>query len=656
MVKKMSGVIAVLAASAVMASAQSLTVYVSPAGSDEGGNGSADSPFATLAKAAEAVQGAASATVYVRGGVYRMTAPLTLKGQNNVTYAAYGDERPVFAGSTPLTGWKKVRDSKILRKVGKDVRGSLYCVNLAKLGITDLGGAYSERNRPELFYNGDLQQLSRWPNEGFVVAGKALGETVIPPVANGNSGAVEPIVEYLDERIDRWAEEKDPKADGYWFYDWNDERKDIVKVDAEANSLTFSRGRMFRHGARFYGINLLCELDIPGEWYLDRETSILYWCPPQGVNPVRDAAGVTLSTLKGKDMLVLDGCKGVTLRGLTFTETRSGGVRIVGGDRCAVRDCRLTNIGTTAITVKDGYGHVIDGNLIEHIAGGGVKIDGGDRANLIHADFEISNNMFCDFARYNRTYAQGIQSNVCGMHVHHNEFRHSPSSAFSLGGNDIVLEFNLIDSVAEESDDQGAFDLYLNPSMRGIILRYNRWRNVVGGTRYGVGGVRLDDLITGVQIYGNLFENCGSVEFGAVQIHGGSENSIEDNVFYGCKYAVSFTQYGKELWQETYERIYDQMYGKVNIESPEYLLRYPEIREFGKNIDVNIIRNNLIVDCGEKYFHDNGEQIESNNVEIKSDGKPAESFCTASYLHPLGIKRVPVEEMHINRNIWIQNQ
>lgn len=640
--------------SCVLLSAQGMVVHVSVSGDDTAGTGSAEQPFATLARAAESVQGQDSATVWVHGGVYRLDAPVLIKGQSNVTYRACDGETPILSGSTPLEGWRKVRDGKVLRKVGKDVRVSLYCVDLSRLGITDLGKAYAERNRPELFCRGDLQQLARWPDNGFAIGGKALGETVIPPVANGNSGAKEPVIAYVDGRIDRWADEKDPWADGYWFYDWNDERKRIVEVDTEAKSLSFDKGRMFRHGARFYGINLLCELGTPGEWYLDRETSMLYWCPPVGVNPVRDADGVTLSTLKARDMLVLDGCSNVSIVGLTFEETRGCGVRISGGERCSLRDCRLRNIGMTAVTVKDGYGHVIDGNLIEHIGGGGINISGGDRKTLAHADFEISNNLFQDFSRYNRTYAQGIQSTVCGMHVHHNEFRHSPSSAFSLGGNDIVLEFNLIDSVAEESDDQGAFDLYLNPSMRGIILRYNRWRNVVGGTRYGVGGIRLDDLITGVQIYGNLFENCGSVEFGAVQIHGGSENSIEDNVFFACKYAVSFTQYGKELWEETHSRIHDAMYVQVDMESPEYLLRYPEIREFGRNIDVNIIRNNLLVDCGEKYFNDNGGQIESNNRETVSAGKPAEWFCTASCLHPLGIKRVPVEDMHINRNIWLK--
>lgn len=648
---KIISALAGIVCSCLALSAQ-VEVHVSVSGDDAAGTGNAEQPFATLQRAADAVQGADSATVWVHGGIYRLTAPVNVKGQSKVTYRAFGGETPVLSGSTPVSGWKRVRDSKALRKVGKDVRGSLYQVNLSKLGITDLGKAYSERNRPELFCDGDLQQLARWPNEGFAVGGRALGETAIPPVANGNSGAKEPVIEYTDSRIDRWADEKDPWADGYWFYDWNDERKQIVKVDAEAKSLTFNRGRMFRHGARYYGVNLLCELDAPGEWYLDRETSILYWCPPDGKSP--GSREVTLSTLKSKEMIALDSCSNVSLVGLTLCETRGGGIRISGGEGCAVRDCHLLNIGTTAVTVKDGHGHVIDGNLVEHIGGGGVNITGGDRRTLEHADFEISNNLFQDFSRYNRTYAQGIQSTVCGLHIHHNEFRHSPSSAFSLGGNDIVVEFNLIDSVAEESDDQGAFDLYLNPSMRGIILRYNRWRNIVGGTRYGVGGIRLDDLITGVQIYGNLFENCGSVEFGAVQIHGGSENSIEDNVFFGCKYAVSFTPYGKELWEETYAKIQDLMYVQVDMESPEWLLRYPEIREFGKNIDVNIIRNNLMVDCPEMYFHDNGMQIEANNRQVSSEGRDVLRFCSAEYLHPLGIKRVPVEEMHIERNIWTQ--
>ena len=34
-----------------------------------------------------------------------------------------------------------------------------------------------------------------------------------------------------------------------------------------------------RTGQWFYAENVLAELDVPGEWYLDRDTAILYFWP-----------------------------------------------------------------------------------------------------------------------------------------------------------------------------------------------------------------------------------------------------------------------------------------------------------------------------------------------------------------------------------------
>lgn len=636
-------------------SAQSRSVFVSTQGDDSQGTGSAEAPYATITRAVEAVDGSEGSTIYVDGGLYRMTQTVQIRGQKDLSIKAVPGESPILTGADPLIGWRRVTDRKVLGRVGREVRKSLYEVNLAPLGITDLGDAINERNHPDLFYNDDAQILSRWPNEGFATGGRALGSTLIPPVANGNSGAKEPVFEYLDSRIDRWAEEADPKIGGYFFYDWDHHYYNITKVDPTAHSLTVDRGHSFRHGLRYYGLNLLCELDEPGEWYLDRQTSCLYWCPPAGVNP--NNADVTLSVFRAKYMLQVEDCDSLTIEGLTLEQTRGSGISVKGGSKVTLQDCRFTNLAQNAVHIEGGYGHRVDGCLFEHLGARGVTLIGGDRRTLTSCDAEISNCIFDDFTRFTRVYNPAIRSNAVGLHIHHNEFRNAPSSAFSLGGNDIVCEFNLIERVCTESDDQGGFDLYLDPSMRGIVMRYNHWRDIVGGTRYGVGAVRLDDLITGVQIYGNVFENCGAIEFGAVQIHGGSENTVEDNLFYHCPYAVSFTAYGDSLWHETYDSIYAQMYEDVDMGSPKYLLRYPEIREFGHNIDVNIIRNNLIVDCPHKYFN-GGEyssgtpQIESNNVEVPEAAKPLEYYCSPEYLHPLGIKTIPIDEMHNCHNQW----
>jgi hypothetical protein len=91
----------------------------------------------------------------------------------------------------------------------------------------------------------------------------------------------------------------------------------------------------------------------------------------------------------------------------------------------------------------------------------------------------------------------------------------------------------------------------------------------------------------------------------------------------------------------------------VDIDSEDFLLRYPETRLMGRQIDVNIVRNNLLVDCDSLYFRATTPQIEAGNIAVASEGRSAESFCAPEVLHPLGIRSIPVSEIGIRKNKWL---
>ena len=52
-------------------------------------------------------------------------------------------------------------------------------------------------------------------------------------------------------------------------------------------------------------------------------------------------------------------------------------------------------------------------------------------------------------------------------------------------------------------------------------------------------------MISGVAIYGNVFERCGAVQFGGVQIHGGKDNLVDGNLFMDCFAGISFSRWGE---------------------------------------------------------------------------------------------------------------
>ena len=118
-------------------------------------------------------------------------------------------------------------------------------------------------------------------------------------------------------------------------------------------------------------------------------------------------------------------------------------------------------------------------------------------------------------------------------------------------------------------------------------------------------------MISGVQVFGNIFERCGARDFGGVQIHGGKDNVVENNLFYDCSAAVSFTPWGEKRWLENLDSpgIRKKLYEDVDIHSELYQNKYPDLKTIDKNVDVNIIKNNLLVDCKNRFLSDRGINV-----------------------------------------------
>ncbi len=147
-------------------------LYVSPAGNDawsgklaEPNSAKTDGPFATLVRARDAIRSMQTSkplpqpvTVYLRGGVYALSAPLVfLPGDSGtvkcpITYAAYPGEKVVLSGGRAITGWKKAAQG------GQE--NPLWTAEVP--GVKE-GEWYFH----QLFVNGQRRQRARSPNTGF---------------------------------------------------------------------------------------------------------------------------------------------------------------------------------------------------------------------------------------------------------------------------------------------------------------------------------------------------------------------------------------------------------------------------------------------------------------------------------------------------------
>jgi hypothetical protein len=161
---------------------------------------------------------------------------------------------------------------------------------------------------------------------------------------------------------------------------------------------------------------------------------------------------------------------------------------------------------------------------------GGARVAGGDRRTLTAGHHFVENCTVFDISRLKRTYTPAVHLDGCGNRIAHNLFEKMPSSALRIEGNDHLIELNLIRHVVQESDDQGGLDMFGNPLYRGVVIRWNRWSDIRGGTHNGAAGVRLDDMISGVAVHGNIFEPLRHRPLRRVQIHGGKENLVDGNL------------------------------------------------------------------------------------------------------------------------------
>lgn len=586
-----------------------LTFVVAPAG-DDANPGTRQRPFATLERARDAVRAAkggrvlpaGGATVWLRGGRYAVTNTFMLDEADSgsfgapVVYRAWPGESPVLDGGHRVRGLVKVSDPAVLARLPPEARGKVRVADLRAQGYgalaPQLGYGYGLGNKTvrEVYQDGEPLPVSRWPNEGRLTIGRVLDVTNRVFACD------------VAERAARWAQARDPMANGYWYHLWAGATVPLAVERAEGVQLRLLERNNYglREGNPFYVLNLLEEIDRPGEWYVDVEAGRLY------VWPVRHPwFGEVVMSRWNRPFVEARGVREVVFQGLTFEYGQQHGLVLEGCVNAAVIGCVARRLGGTAVQALQCANVKLYGNLLHTLGHTGMHVSGGNRKSLTSGQVVIENNEVREFGRLSRTYNPALLLEGCGTRVAHNWFHRAPSSAMRIEGNDHLIEYNRIEQVVRESDDQGGIDMWGNPSYRGVVIRFNRWQDIGGGDiPCGQAGVRFDDAISGMLVYGNWFERCSNGHFGGVQIHGGHLNIVDNNVFVGCRYGVSFSAWGQKRWEEYLgrEHVKRHLTAEVNTLAPPYSTRYPELAELRRRPDVNHVWRNVFVG-GEELLH-----------------------------------------------------
>ena len=303
-------------------------LYIAPNG-DDAHPGTLEKPFATLERSRDEIRRLkqrrrfAGATVHLRGGRYELDQTFTLAAEDSGTpeapimYRAFADEEVVLSGGRTLSAFDSVEDPAILDRLSPEARPHVRQADLAEAGITDFGTVATAGDRLELFLGDRAMTLARWPDEDFVRVDSVFA--VDPFKVHGIDGDRVGKFTYTEDRPARWVDEPDAWLHGYWFWDWSDQPQKVKSIDPENRVIELEEpyhGYGYRPGQRFYAFNLLCELDRPGEWYLDRDNSRLYVWPPADLESARAVVSILPTLISCADASYL------TFRGLRLEATR----------------------------------------------------------------------------------------------------------------------------------------------------------------------------------------------------------------------------------------------------------------------------------------------------------------------------------------------
>ncbi|HJN17647.1 MAG TPA: right-handed parallel beta-helix repeat-containing protein, partial [Armatimonadota bacterium] len=531
-----------------------LQLFVGPDGKATN-RGTHNAPFATLTQARDAIRALdelpdGGVAVNVLPGAYEATSTFALEADDSgteaqpITYRAHRKGTVRFSGGVAVTGFAPVTDAGILARMPEEAHGHVMQADLRAQGITEYGELMPRgTGRPaapvlEVFFDDVPMKPARWPNDGFVKTGAIIDKGSKDPERDA-------IFTYDGERPSRWLQAKDAWLFGFWRHLWADDTLAVRGIDPDTHQIRAaptSYGEVIG-GMPYAAFNLLEEIDEPGEWYLDRMAGVLYLYPPSDPN----AADVQVSMLDEPFVQTTD-ASWIAIEGLTFELGRGNGVEIAGGENCLVAGCTIRQIGGTGITVDGGTNHGALSCDIHTLGRYGTWVKGGDRQTLTPGGHFIENCHIYDFSRVCRTYTPAFWTDGVGNRFAHNRVHGSPGHGMRIEGNDHIIEYNEIFDVVRETDDQGGLDMWGNPTYRGVVLRYNYWHDIGNDRECGQCGIRLDDAICEVLIYGNVFYRCSTKLFGGVQIHGGKENYVENNLFADCRYAVSFSGWGPDRW------------------------------------------------------------------------------------------------------------
>lgn len=662
----------------VSASAQtSSEIHVSKSGNDRN-DGSSSRPLATLTAARDMVRSVkrtkglpdGGIRIVVHGGSYDLDRALVLGEEDGGTEkapvvwtGAEGEQVFLTGGRTIDPGrFKPVREKGILKRLPSEAWKQVRMVDLRALGVTDFGThrqyGHSLPVVPatlELFFRGEPMTLARYPNKGMMHIGKVEDMGSVPRIGDKSDRGA--LFSYTDDRHSRWAGLGNIWIQGTLNYGYADDYCPVAYIDTLKRQVKLAKPHLYgvasgKDFQSYVAINILEELDSPGEWYLDDKSGILYFWPPSDMRGAR----IQVSILEDP-VVCLEGTQHLRLERMTIEAGRGIGVYIERSHHTLVAGCTIRNMGTAGVFMGQGarlldekssvddyrgepmsrrigsyQNHIYNNTVWERKAGhhngvvscdiyntgsGGVCLSGGDKRTLTPGNSFVENCRISNYTRRNKFTWAGVRVDGCGNRVAHNEIFDSDWHGIFVHGNEHVFEYNHVHDMTLNSNDTSPWYIGRNPSDRGNVVRYNFFDNCGNPKRMNM-GIYCDDSSADVLVFGNVFNDM-KTDHGVLFSNTGWHLVMRNNIVINPLAATAEISAHYYSW---YAGRGADMFGKdgllrrrlekeVDFRNPPYSTRYPsllpylDVIEEGKEWEGmrsrgNLLEGNLIVGGPEK--------------------------------------------------------
>ena len=542
-------------------------VYVATTGNDLTGTGTMVNPFATLLKAKNYVNtikasSVSGVTIWVRGGTYSMPTTFSISSTDGgssgkpIIYRAYTNENVILNGSKPVNSSNWVSYTGNVSRLNPAVTASqIKECTLTNLGMAVTGsmpdkiddvnnGFYQFTNLPGVYWNGNRQKLARFPND-------FPNYMEVKKVVQGGDKTTESIFEFKTATSELYASKMNMISGreaawaaaipngvflkGYWRVNWQITTLKVKAIDVGAKTITLSPAVTIGNKYNlplgsghepYYVVNLLEEIDQPGEWCIDALDKKMYYYAPDVIT------NSNLSISDNKNPLFdINGASDVQFIRLEVAGNLGNAFKMTNCTNVKVTGCIIHDIEYDAVVINGGSGcGVLSSNLYD-LGATGVLVGAAGSAGSPSNHF-ITNCHIYNFGYLNNIYAASINLAykdiaLFGAKADHNLIHDCPHAGVLHGGSNNLFEYNDVFRTSKCSDDMGAFYCFTAQNGNGgNILRYNLMHNSLQGD-----GIYFDHYGTDDKVYSNMAYQLNR----AFLFRTGWNQDVQNNLAYKCR-------------------------------------------------------------------------------------------------------------------------